>query len=223
MANFEIEKRFKRRGFDIIIGVDEVGRGPLAGPVVAGAVYLQTTHFRNRIDDSKKLTRKEREDASLEIIQKSIFTVSVVDEKMVDALNILTATRLCMLEAIFSLLRRIFSFPYNKSGIFLGNKILRESAMAGDKKICILIDGDIKLRISDYPVFNIIKGDAKSKTIASASILAKVIRDQIMSLYDKAWPQYGFLRHKGYSTSSHRLALKQFGPSPIHRLSFSYV
>ena len=89
-----------------------------------------------------------------------------------------------------------------------------------DKKICILVDGDIKLRISDYPVFNIVRGDTRSKTIASASILAKVSRDQMMSLYDKVWPEYGFLRHKGYPTSLHRLVLRQFGPCPIHRLSF---
>lgn len=181
----------------MIIGVDEVGRGPLAGPVVAGAVCLKTARFKNRIDDSKKLSKKKRENAFLEIIQKSIFALSIVDERMIDALNILTATRLCMQEAIISLLRKL-----------------------GDKKICILVDGDIKLKIPDYPVFNIIKGDRKSKTIASASILAKVSRDQMMKSYDKVWPEYGFLRHKGYPTSLHRLALKQFGPCPIHRLSF---
>ena len=197
MANLMIEKRFRRMGFNVIIGVDEAGRGPLAGPVVAGAVCLKANHFKNRIDDSKRLTKREREDAFLEIVQKSIFALSVVDEKMIDAFNILNATRLCMIEAILSLLGKV-----------------------EEKKICILVDGDIKLRISNYPVFNIIKGDAKSKTIASASILAKVIRDRIMSLYDKVWPHYGFLRHKGYPTSFHRLALKQFGPCPVHRLSF---
>jgi ribonuclease HII len=200
MTNFALERRLKQRGFDVIIGVDEVGRGPLAGPVVVGAVCLKTTRFSNRIDDSKRLTRNQREDAFLEIIQKSIFALSVIDERIIDALNILTATRLCMEDAIYSLLRKL-----------------------GHHKICIMVDGNIKLNIPDYPVFNIIKGDAKSKTIASASILAKVSRDRIMSLYDRLWPEYGFLRHHGYPTSLHRLALKQFGPCPIHRLSFSYA
>lgn len=200
MADFAIERRFKRQGFDIIIGVDEVGRGPLAGPVVAAAVCLGSVHFKNRIDDSKKLSIKRREGAFLEIIQKSIFSLSIIDEKMIDNLNILTATRLCMQDAIASLLRKL-----------------------PGKKICVMVDGNVKLRIADYPVFNIIRGDAKSKTIASASILAKVSRDRMMSLYDKVWPEYGFLRHKGYPTSLHRLALKEFGPCPIHRLSFSYA
>jgi ribonuclease HII len=200
MANLLIERRLKEQGFDVIIGVDEAGRGPLAGPVVAGAVYLKTAHFRNRIDDSKRLTRSQREDAFLEIIQKSIFALSVIDERMIDALNILTATRLCMENAIHSLLKKL-----------------------SHRNICIVVDGDVKLRISDYPVLNIIKGDQRSKTIACASILAKVSRDRIMSLYDKVWPQYGFFRHNGYPTSLHRLALRQFGPCPIHRLSFSYA
>ena len=198
MANFTIERRLKRRGFDVIIGVDEVGRGPLAGPVAAGAVCLQTTRFRNRIDDSKKLTVQEREDAFLEIIQKSVFALSIVEEKIIDDLNIVVATRLCMQKAIFCLLK----------------KLKRD-------KICILVDGPIKLNIQAYPVFNLVKGDSISKTIASASILAKVSRDRIMSLYDQVWPQYGFLRHKGYPTQFHRYALKQFGLSPIHRLTFS--
>jgi ribonuclease HII len=223
MANFAIERRLKKSGFDIIIGVDEAGRGPLAGPVVAGAVCLKATRFKNRIDDSKKLTKNKREAAFSEIIQKSVFALSVIDEKAIDNLNILNATRLCMQEAIISLLRKLFVSQFNKSRTFLCNEVLWSSRKVRDKKICILVDGNIKLKISNYSVFSIIKGDEKSKTIASASILAKVSRDHIMSLYDKIWPQYGFLRHKGYPTSLHRLALRQFGPCPIHRLSFDYV
>jgi len=199
MANFALETGLKRLNFDTIIGVDEAGRGPLAGPVVAGAVCLQSAHFKNRIDDSKRLTKSQREDAFLEIIQKSMFALSIVDENTVDALNILVATRLCMEDAVLSLIKKI-----------------------ENKKICILVDGNIKFRIRDFPIFNIIKGDARSISIASASILAKVSRDRIMSLYDKVWPQYGFLRHKGYPTTFHRNALKQFGPCPIHRLTFSH-
>jgi ribonuclease HII len=218
MANFAIERRFKEKGFDIIIGVDEAGRGPLAGPLVAAAVYLQSTRFKNHIDDSKKLNPKQRQNAFLEIAQKSIFGLSIVDEKKIDALNILVATRLCMQRAVSSLLKKVGDkrrpLCYEEN---LGSKKER------GKRICIIVDGNMKFRVLDYPVFSIIKGDAKSKTIASASILAKVSRDWIMSLYDKVWPQYGFLRHKGYPTSLHRHKLKQLGPCPIHRLSFSYV
>ena len=201
MANFAIEKKLIRRGFSTVIGVDEAGRGPLACPVVAGAVCLKSTLFTNRIDDSKKLTPRQREEAFTEIIQKSVFALSVVDEAQVDALNILAATRLCMQEAI----RRLLLKLKHKAGT------------------CIIVDGNIKLAVPDYPVFNFIGGDSRSKTIASASILAKVSRDRIMCLYHRLWPQYGFLRHKGYPTGFHRTALKQFGPCPIHRLSFSFV
>ncbi|MFC1657980.1 ribonuclease HII [Candidatus Omnitrophota bacterium] len=200
MADFAIENRLKKKGFDLIIGVDEAGRGPLAGPVVAGAVCLATSRFKNRIDDSKKLSANQRENAFLEIIQKSTFSLGVVDEKVIDSSNILSATRLCMEKAIRSLLK----------------KIVR-------RKICIIVDGNPGLGIYDYPVFYIVGGDAKSKTIACASILAKVSRDRIMSLYDRVWPEYGFLRHNGYPTDSHRQALEQFGPCPVHRLSFSYA
>ncbi|MFH1678018.1 MAG: ribonuclease HII [Candidatus Omnitrophota bacterium] len=217
MADFAIERRFKKRGFDIIIGVDEVGCGPLAGPVVSSAIYLKSVFFKNRIDDSKKLTVKQRDKASLEIIQKSIFALSIIDEKVIDSTNILIARRLSMQGAITSLLKKLsdkFRFPC------LGENIQAKKERVG--KICILVDGNIRLGISDCHVFNIIRGDALSKTIAAASILAKVNRDRLMSLYDKIWPQYGFLKHKGYPTSFHRNALKQFGPCPIHRLSFSW-
>jgi ribonuclease HII len=200
MADFRIERRFERLGFDVIIGVDEAGRGPLAGPLVAAAACLQSRHFKNRIDDSKRLSAREREDAFLEIVQKSEFALSLVDQREIDASNILSATCLSMEEAISSLLQKM-----------------------GNKQICILVDGNVKLRELGCPVFNITKGDSKSKSIAAASILAKVVRDRIMCLYDKLWPRYGFLRHKGYPTSSHRLVLRQLGPCPIHRLSFSYV
>ncbi|MFH1338245.1 MAG: ribonuclease HII [Candidatus Omnitrophota bacterium] len=200
MADFVLERRLNRLGFDAVIGVDEVGRGPLAGPVVTAAVCLNTYRFRARIDDSKKLTAKEREEAFSEIIQKSVFAFGIIDEKKIDALNILVATRICMENAVSSLLSKL-----------------------RNKKTCILVDGNIRLTIPDYPVFSIPHGDAISKTIACASILAKVSRDRMMSLYDKVWPRYGFLKHKGYPTSLHRDALRQFGPCPAHRLSFSYV
>ena len=200
MADFTIEKRFKGLGYDAVIGVDEAGRGPLAGPVVAGAVLLKSTRFINRIDDSKKLTLSQRENAFLEIVQKSIFSLCIIDQELIDAKNILIATRLCMQNAITSLLNKL--------------KV---------KNACILVDGNIKLDTKNVCVHNIIGGDSKSKSIASASIVAKVSRDRIMSLYDKVFPGYGFIKHKGYPTLRHRLALRRFGPCPIHRLTFSYA
>jgi ribonuclease HII len=193
------ERKFKKLGYNFIIGVDEVGRGPLAGPVMAAAVTLKTVRFKNRIDDSKKLTPSQREHAFGEIVNKSVFGIGIINEKVIDRQNIAVATRMAMEQAISGLIDKLK--PNHKHHIH------------------ILVDGNIKLDI-DLPFTNIIKGDSKSKSIACASILAKVIRDRIMSLYDKIYPQYGFLKHKGYPTREHRLALKRFGPSLIHRTSF---
>jgi ribonuclease HII len=196
------ERKFKRKGYNLIIGVDEAGRGPLAGPVVAAAVALKTTRFKNRIDDSKKLTARAREKAFLEIVNKSIFGVGIVNEKIIDYLNILVATRIAMEMAILSLV----------------NKLKNQNK----KRIHVLIDGNVKIN-TEFGFTTIIKGDSKSKSIASASILAKVTRDRIMLIYDKVYPQYGFLRHKGYPTKVHKSALRRFGPSLIHRTSFCSV
>ncbi len=197
------EKKLKKKGCNFVIGVDEAGRGPLAGPVVAAAVSLKhSARFKNRIDDSKKLTQPQRESAYLEIIKKSLFGIGIVNEKIIDSLNILVATRIAMEEAIQSLL----------------NKLKGKQK----KYIHILVDGNIKLQIN-YPFTNIINGDAKSKSIACGSILAKVTRDRIMSIYDKVYPQYKFFQHKGYPTKMHKLAIKKFGTSLIHRVSFRCV
>lgn len=196
------ERQFKKKGYDYIIGVDEAGRGPLAGPVVAAAVLLKNNRFKNRIDDSKKLTSRAREAAFPEIFSKAHIGVGVISEKVIDRLNIEKATRLAMKQAISRALGRI--------------KITRR------RRAYVLVDGIVKLDIT-LPYRNIIRGDSKSKSIASASIVAKVIRDRIMSAYDKAFPGYGFLEHKGYPTEKHRQALKKLGPSAIHRLSFSYA
>ncbi len=196
------ERKLSKQGHSLIIGVDEAGRGPLAGPVVAAAVALGTKRFKNRIDDSKKLTPQQRENAFLEIVEKSIFGIGVINEKIIDRLNILVATRIAMEQAIAMLLQKV---KYLSS-----------------HNIHIIVDGDVKLKTA-YPVTNIIRGDSKSKSIASASILAKVTRDRMMVSYDKVYPQYGFLRHKGYPTKAHRDALERFGPSLIHRASFSPV
>lgn len=195
------ERKFKRLGFNLIIGTDEAGRGPLAGPVVAAAVYLKKKTFKNRIDDSKKLTALQRQNAFQEILFSSVSGLGIVSEKDIDRIGINAATSLAMETAIKQVVEKLHS--------------------ARQGRIHILVDGLVDLDIS-YPYANIIKGDGKSLTIACASILAKVTRDKIMCLYDRVFPEYDFLRHKGYPTESHVRAIKKFGLSPIHRLSFSY-
>lgn len=186
----------------MIIGVDEAGRGPLAGPVVAAAVALKSSRFKNRIDDSKKLTPLAREKAFLEIIKKSVFGVAIVNENIIDRINILQASLLAMEQAILTVIKKIKSRK--------------------NKRIHVIVDGNMNLNI-DFPFTGIIRGDSKSLSIASASILAKVTRDRIMCLYHDVYPQYKFKQHKGYPTKEHRRILKKIGPSPIHRKSFCCV
>jgi len=192
------ERKFKKLGYDLILGVDEAGRGPLAGPVVAAAVSLKTVRFKNRIDDSKRLTSLQRERAFDEIIEKSFFGIGIMGEGVIDRVNILVATQRAMEGAITQALKQL---------------------MKRNRRIHVLVDGPVMLDIA-LPFTNIIKGDARSKSIACASILAKVTRDRIMSLYDSMYPQYGFLKHKGYPTKLHRDAIQTFGPCAIHRVSF---
>ncbi len=196
------ERLLKKEGCDLIIGVDEAGRGPLAGPVVAAAVALKTTSFKNRIDDSKKLSAANRENAFGEITKKSIFGVSVVSEKIIDRINILQATRRAMQEAVIS----------------LTNNIKKLNSL----NIHVIVDGNMSLELG-WPCTDIIKGDAKSKSIAAASILAKVTRDRIMRKYDSLYPEYAFAQHKGYPTEGHREVLRKIGLSKIHRKSFHCV
>jgi len=196
------ERKFQEQGKDLVIGVDEAGRGPLAGPVVAAAVFLKTASFDNRIDDSKKLTCLQREKAFPEIIEKSVYGIGIINEKIIDRVNILQATRLAMEQAIEGLFAKMPGFDPGR--------------------VHILVDGLVKLK-TGFPFTEIIKGDSKSLSIASASILAKVTRDRIMAIYDKTFPQYGFSRHKGYPTQAHRNALKKYGKSIIHRATFSGV
>lgn len=194
MGMLYYERRFASKGYKLIAGVDEAGRGPLAGPVVSAAVILKVKRFKNRIDDSKALTALERENAFFEIKKKAYVSLAVINEKLIDKINILEATRLSMRRAIY-FLRPQPDF--------------------------VLIDGNAPLDI-DCPFKNIIGGDAKSLSIACASIVAKVTRDRIMVSYHKKWPEYGFREHKGYGTKSHLEALRKLGPSPIHRMSFHY-
>ena len=186
------ERALNKSGYLIIAGVDEAGRGPLAGPVVAAAVILKTFDFKERIDDSKRLSAKKREKAYREIFKKSVVGVGIVGEKTIDRINIYQATKRAM------------------------HKALSELEIPPEY---VIVDGIMRLS-TKCPIKCIPQGDSKSLSIAAASIIAKVTRDRIMVGYDNVYPQYGFARHKGYGTKYHMAAIKNHGPSPIHRRSF---
>lgn len=196
------ERNLQEKGYNLVVGVDEAGRGPLAGPVVAAAVYLLTTNFKNRVDDSKKLSAREREMAYLEIIENANFAIGLKNEKIIDNLNIRVATHNAMKDAVLKLINKLSS--QNPQGIH------------------ILVDGNMDIN-TGYPCLSVVKGDSKSLSIAAASIIAKVTRDKIMCSYDKLYPQYGFMRHKGYPTKLHKAAILKYGPCAIHRVSFNSV
>lgn len=191
---FEFDEKICPEG--LVAGVDEVGRGPLAGPVVSAAVILKKGARINRLDDSKKLSPKLRAAIYEEIISSSLdYKVSIIDNLTIDRLNILQATRLSMKNAV-ELLETVPDI--------------------------VLIDGNTPIDIG-YRQQTIISGDAKSACIAAASVLAKVTRDLIMDGFDKQYPQYGFSSHKGYGTAEHISALSVYGPCEIHRKSFRPV
>ena len=193
----EIEKKLWASGFSLIAGVDEVGRGPLAGPVVASACILPKNVSFPEIRDSKTLTEEERKKVYDELTNNSqvFWSVSCIDHELIDQINILRATLLAMKEAV----ERLSCLPD-----------------------FILIDGRDAPPLH-MPHQAIIKGDLQSQSIAAASILAKVTRDAMMDEYHEKFPQYGFSEHKGYGTKSHLAALEKYGASPIHRKSFGPV
>ncbi len=180
------------QGYKYIAGVDEVGRGPLAGPVVCAAVIMPIDDLIEGIDDSKKLSEKKRNMLSDLIKQKAIcYNIEEISPEKIDEINILEATKLCMKNAL--------------EGLSI-------------KPDVALIDA-LKLDI-DIPVVNIIKGDFLSYSIGAASIIAKVYRDNLMVQMAEKYPQYSFEKHKGYGTAAHISAIKEFGATPIHRRSF---
>lgn len=187
----DYEKKYKGK---VIAGIDEAGRGPLAGPVVCACVIMpiDSDKIIDGINDSKKLSAKKREELYKKIIATAVaYSIVEIDEKKIDEINILQATRLGMKKALESL------------------DVMPD---------IVLIDA-VKID-TDLPQENIIKGDALSYNIASASILAKVHRDRLMVSIDKEYPQYGFAKHKGYGTKAHIEALKKYGKTKIHRESF---
>lgn len=195
LARIEVMKQFEYAHADAtyICGIDEVGRGPLAGPVVAGAVILDPNNDILYLNDSKKLSEAKRNELYEKIKEKAIaYQIGIMPPAVIDELNILNATYKAMQEAVH--------------GLSVTPDLLLNDAVI----------------IPDLPMeqVKIIKGDAKSLSIAAASILAKVERDRMMVEYDKLYPEYGFASNKGYGSKEHIEALKKYGPCPIHRASF---
>ena len=189
------EREAKASGFDVIAGLDEAGRGPLAGPVVSAAVILPEKYYPEGLDDSKKLTPKTRERLYALLIKDSVaWAVGLSDSIEIDEINILQATKVSMERALSALT---------------------------PKPDYLLIDA---LKLNDVGIRQkaIVKGDSLSLSIAAASVLAKVTRDKLMLIYDRQYPGYGFARHKGYGTAEHINKINELGMCPIHRASFRH-
>ena len=194
MPDYSIEKILYQQGYKAICGVDEAGRGPLAGPVCAAAVILPLDLEIIGLNDSKKLSEKKREQLYDEITEKAVsWSVAFASVDEIEKYNILGATFLAMERAVNGL------------------KVSADYA---------LIDGNQKPKGIKIPMETVIKGDAKSHSIAAASIIAKVTRDRLLLEYNEQYPANGFLNHKGYGTKAHIEAIKQYGPCDIHRPSF---
>ncbi len=191
----EIEKDLYHKGLKSICGIDEAGRGPLAGPVVVAGVIMPQNSMIEGINDSKKVSEKKREKLYDLIIEEAIsYSVAIIGQDVIDDINILNAT---------------------KSGV---TKVVDELEVKPD---LIIVDALTHINTRGIPYESIIKGDAKCYNIAAASILAKVTRDRIMREWDEVYPQYGFISHKGYGTAKHIAAIKEYGLCPIHRKTFT--
>ena len=194
MPDFSLENSLCERGYELVCGVDEAGRGSLAGPVCAAAVILPRGCVIDGLDDSKKLTEKKRERLYGLIIDNAVsYSVAFGSVEEIEKLNILQATFLAMTRAVNGL------------------KIQPDF---------VLVDGNRKPPEILLPCDTVIKGDTKSYSVAAASILAKVTRDRLLYDYDREYPQYGFAKHKGYGTKAHYQAIAQYGITPVHRPSF---
>lgn len=194
MPDFELENAARLKGYNLICGVDEAGRGPLAGPVCAAAVILPTDEIIEGVNDSKKLSEKKREKLFDIITEKALaWSVAFASVEEIEEVNILNATYLAMNRAIDGL------------------QIQPDYA---------LIDGNRRPKDIKVACETVVKGDAKSVSIAAASILAKVTRDRLILEYDKEFPEYSFAAHKGYGTKAHIDAIKKFGLCKYHRPSF---
>lgn len=198
-AMYEYENDCFSKGYKMIGGIDEAGRGPLAGPVVAACCILDPNEKILGLDDSKKLSEKKREELFVTIKEKALaYAICSSTPEEIDEINILEATKKAMRNCV------------------------KELAAKGKSPDILLIDA-VNLSGTGLDVIPIIKGDAKSDSIAAASILAKVTRDHIMMDYDAEYPGYGFAKHKGYGTKDHYTAIREKGMTPIHRRSFLKV
>ena len=190
----EIDNEFFNKGVQLIAGIDEAGRGPLAGPVVVACVILPKDSMIEGVNDSKKVSERKRELLYDKILEEAIsYGIGIVYQEEIDEINILQATKKALTEAIKTM---------------------------ETKPQIILVDALNGIDTLNIPYKSIIKGDAKSYSIAAASIVAKVTRDRIMREWDKVYPEYGFAGHKGYGTSKHIAAIKENGACPLHRKSF---
>ena len=190
----QIEEDIYKTGVKSICGIDEAGRGPLAGPVVVAAVIMPKDSMIEGVNDSKKVSEKKREALYEQITEEAIaWGVGIIDQKQIDEINILQAT---------------------KKGLTMAIKELKV------KPERIIVDALTGIDTLGIPYTPIIKGDEKCYSIAAASIIAKVTRDRIMRQWDEIYPQYGFEKHKGYGTAAHIAAIKEYGICPLHRLSF---
>lgn len=188
------ERELLKKGYKYICGVDEVGRGPLAGPVVCAAVIMPLDDIIEGVDDSKRLSEKKREKLSRLILEKAVACrICLIEPEIIDKINILEATKLCMKNAV--------------EGLEI-------------KPDFVLTDGNMTLDIC-VPQQSIVKGDSLSYSIGAASIAAKVYRDNLMAELDKIYPAYGFAKNKGYGTADHIAAIKEAGICAVHRRSFT--
>ena len=190
----EHEEELRKKGFKYICGIDEAGRGPLAGPVVVASVIMPLDSMIEGVNDSKKVSEKKREKLYDLILEEAIsYGVGIVGQDEIDDINILNAT---------------------KKGLTMSLQELTQ------KPDIIIVDALNHIDTLGIPYESIIKGDAKCYSIAAASIIAKVTRDRIMREWDKVYPEYGFSKHKGYGTASHIAAIREYGPCQLHRKTF---
>lgn len=191
--DWTLEKEYMEKGYKVVCGTDEAGRGPLAGPVFAAAVILPVDIVIDGLNDSKKLTERKREKLFDVIKEKAVaYCIASASVEEIDSLNILNASQLAMRRAVDGL-----SLPAD----------------------LVLVDGNVA-RDFNIKAITVVKGDSISPSIAAASILAKVSRDRYCLEMDKEYPMYGFAKHKGYGTKDHMNAVRTYGPSPVHRMSF---
>lgn len=200
----KIERELYQKGVKSICGIDEAGRGPLAGPVVVASVIMPEGSMIEGVNDSKKVSEKKREKLYEQIIEEAVaYGVGIIDQNEIDRINILNATK----EGLTLCIKEL-------------EKDLKEKNREIEKPEIILVDALTKIDTDHIPYQSIIKGDAKSYSIAASSIIAKVTRDRIMRQWDEVYPEYGFAKHKGYGTAMHISAIKQYGICPLHRKTF---